>query len=169
METVLNDTWTWWAHDPADENWGIDSYKSIADIRTVSEYIQASQTFQSLLTRGMHFMMRSHIKPIWEAPENRAGGCLSIKIMKHDVPEAWFELGARLLGETLLKDASAAAQINGISISPKRSYCIFRIWVADPALSSIGLMNFGVPAYSGVIFKRHIESDDSAAAAAAQA
>jgi len=106
-DSFLNDSWTWYAHDPADDKWTLDSYDALCTVSTAKEFVQAHRAFSGLLTRGMHFLMRSHVKPIWECKENENGGCLSIKIMKNDVANAWFDLGALLLGETLVKSGGA--------------------------------------------------------------
>lgn len=174
-DSFLNDSWTWYAHDPADDKWTLDSYDALCTIATAKEFVQAHRAFSGLLTRGMHFLMRSHVKPIWECKENENGGCLSIKIMKNDVVNAWFDLGALLLGETLIKGTGTGAgagggggtgfnpeMVTGISMSPKRSYCIFRIWVSTPALRNIDDFTFPIPNYSGVVFKLHKEHDTDA-------
>ena len=70
--------------------------------------------------------MRDNIKPVWEDPENVDGGCWSYKITKRDAYRAWIELSTALIGETILN--TNTTEINGISISPKKGFCIIKIW-----------------------------------------
>ena len=59
---------------------------------------------------------------------NKLGGCWSFKVGKKDVYNAWNELSISLLGENVTKDVTNSVTINGISISPKKNFCIIKIW-----------------------------------------
>lgn len=159
-ENFLNDTWNLYFHDPDNQNWEIESYVPLTTISTVEEWIQLHNSLQSVWHKGMFFLMREHIQPIWEDKHNKDGGCLSIKVWKNEVADLWFELGSRLLGESL--SDSRWQGICGISISPKRSYCIARIWVSDSGMSDTSLYNLMLPGYSKVLYKSHTDNRDYA-------
>tara|TARA_A100001015_G_C14649078_1_gene578469 strand:- start:325 stop:705 length:381 start_codon:yes stop_codon:yes gene_type:complete len=77
----------------------------------------------------MIFVMKNNIKPIWEDTENAKGGCFSYKISLENVYDVWKKLNYYLLGETLIEDIDVLKSINGISISPKKNYCIIKLWI----------------------------------------
>ena len=123
--TPLNSSWTLWFHHPEDNNWSLKSYQKIGGFSTIEEFwsLQINDTYFHL---GMFFLMRENITPIWEDTENINGGCWSFKIAKKDVYETWIKLSAALIGETVY--SSNPTNITGISISPKRGFCIMKIW-----------------------------------------
>lgn len=157
-EVFLNDRWTLYFHDPNDEKWDIHSYKEVCTVGTVQEFVDASAAFHDMWAKGMFFLMREHIGPMWEDENNKNGGCFSYKIMKPEVPAAWFQLCAKCLGETIL-DASIRdidfEKVCGVSISPKKNYCILRIWVSTTDADHLAQHTLDVPAYTSVLFKSH--------------
>jgi hypothetical protein len=104
--------------------------------------------------------MREHIQPLWEDPLNKEGGCFSFKVNKQDVKQFWFNLTSLLLGSKLGKTQLIDSLISGISISPKRNYCILRIWIQKHDYNDITLFNLDVPTYSQVIYKSHNDNND---------
>lgn len=157
-DLFFNDSWSLYFHDPDNNNWDINSYISIATISTVEEWMQIYKQIKDFWNSGMFFLMREHIQPIWEDENNYNGGCISIKIWKSEAAENFFELTSKMLGETLLNDVDNWESICGISISPKRNYCIIRIWISDNMFSNIDLYNYNIPNYSKVMYKPHIDS-----------
>jgi hypothetical protein len=154
----LNDTWKLWFHDPYCESWDEKSYIELATVSTVEEIAEVYHAFKNIWSKGMFFLMREHIKPVWEDPHNASGGCFSYKVMKPEVPTQWLHLCARATGETLISPGKRPdhwEKICGISISPKRTYCILRIWVADAAWSDPQLYTVQLPAYTAMQFKTH--------------
>ena len=81
----------------------------------------------------MLFLMREGVSPTWEDDKNRDGGSFSYKLQNRLVPEAWKELSYRLVGETLLEPVAQARKVNGITISPKKNFCIIKVWMCDCA------------------------------------
>jgi hypothetical protein len=77
----------------------------------------------------MLFVMRSGITPMWEDPKNRNGGCFSYKVSNKHIQLVWRYLFYSLCGETLCKETKYNQFINGITVSPKRNFCIIKIWV----------------------------------------
>ena len=71
------------------------------------------------------------IYPQWEDPSNRKGGYWSFKIMKEKSSEYWFKLFMCTIGECISEKVEDTLGINGISISPKKNFCIIKIWNND--------------------------------------
>ena len=157
LALALNDTWTCWAHLPHDTDWTVKSYKQLCDIESVEttcDFVNCVPT--GMVQNCMLFIMRKGIDPLWEHPRNRKGGSFSYKVDSRNVVTAWNELVFRLAGETLIGEDTAAKTINGITISPKRNFCIIKIWLStcnhqNPRI--IGNMKYISP--TGCLFKRH--------------
>lgn len=160
LERFLNDCWALHFHDPDDTDWTDKSYKLIGNVSSVQDWQMANNSFSDLWQRGMFFVMREHIKPLWEDEHNKDGGCLSFKVNKPDAGFFWFKLTALALGETLTKDPENSEKICGVSISPKRNYCILRIWTSTPEINSMDQFNLTVPEYTQVIYKSHKDNND---------
>lgn len=154
----LSDSWTLWAHLPHDIDWSITSYKNIYTITTVEEAISITETLSEVLVKNcMLFLMRTGIKPIWEDPKNRHGGCFSYKVANKSVYEVWRELSYVLVGDTISKTASASANVTGITISPKKNFCIIKVWMNDCTNQNPAIITSDVKGLSaqGCLFKKH--------------
>ncbi len=144
--------WTMYAHLPHDTDWSVNSYKVIQEITYVEESIALFKIIPDILVKNcMLFLMRDTIKPIWEDPRNRDGGCFSFKVSNKNVPKAWKHLCYSLMGETISTDISILNKITGASISPKKNFCIIKIWLSDCKTQNVnklitisGLDNYGV-------------------------
>ena len=76
----LSDKWTLWAHLPHDTNWSLASYSKIHTFDTVEDTISICETLPEKMVKNcMLFLMKESIKPTWEDPANRDGGCFSYK------------------------------------------------------------------------------------------
>lgn len=159
-DKFLSDCWSLHFHDPDDADWTFPSYKLVTTVSTVQDLQMTDAAFTQLWQNGMFFLMREHIKPLWEDEQNKYGGCLSFKVNKTDVNDFWFKLCALTVGETLVKDKSKSQKLCGISISPKRNYCIMRIWVSSNELNTMNCFNIVVPEYTQVIYKNHKDNND---------
>ncbi len=127
----LSATWNLWAHLPHDTNWGLDSYKKIGQMRTVEDAVAMTEFLPDIMIQNcMLFVMRDKINPTWEDPLNREGGCFSYKVVNKHVPSVWRKLTYALLGNTLTNRGIINNTFNGITISPKRNFCIIKIWTA---------------------------------------
>jgi hypothetical protein len=98
---------------------------------TVQDYIALETALKEHLQKGMFFLMRDHIFPLWDDELNKNGGVFSIKILKGNTFDAWKKIAAKTLGEVICKDRTAWERVNGISVSPKKHFCIIKIWMAD--------------------------------------
>ena len=85
----------------------------------------------NIVENSMLFMMRDGIKPLWEDEKNVPGGCWSFKVSKGNLCEIWLNLSAYLCGEFLISDKNNYTLLNGISISPKKSFCIIKLWLSN--------------------------------------
>ena len=142
---------------PHDTDWTVKSYKKIITLNTVEEIITLCETLpEEMIKNCMLFFMRDGIQPTWEDPRNRNGGCFSYKVLNKVVPTMWKQLSYTLVGETLSNNKVLMKDINGITISPKKNFCIIKIWLScckwqnpKKIVSLEGISSHGC------IFKRH--------------
>lgn len=163
-ETFLNDIWTLYFHNPDSNDWSEASYIKLCDISSIDDFVYVYKAFTDLWSTGNFFFTREHIMPLWEDPANKNGGCMSFKIMKYDIDNIWFQMISRILGETFMVEKERNkhwGQITGISISPKRSYSICRIWLSDRKFGTPEFYDMKIiPSYTQVLFKEHTENKD---------
>ena len=154
----LSDNWTLWAHLPHDTDWSIGSYKPIYTTGTVEETIAVTETLPDILVKNcMLFLMRDGVAPIWEDPKNRDGGCFSYKVINKSVYEVWKELTYVIVGGSVSKQQTFVNCVTGITISPKKNFCIIKIWMTNCANQNPGIVTSDVTGLSpqGCIFKKH--------------
>lgn len=136
----LSNTWVLWFHDPCDTEWGLDSYQNIFEFDTIEHFWSLFNNLdKNLVTQGMFFIMKKNIVPLWEDEKNENGGCWSYRIQKRNSYEAWLNLAMALCGNHLT-DQEDSDMINGISISPKKSFCIIKIWNNDSKKNNINII-----------------------------
>lgn len=159
-EGLLNDIWNIYFHDPFDEDWTISSYKRISSMSTVEEFWQNHECLKPHIHKGMFFVMREAVFPNWDDAANINGGCLSIKIFKELMYELWEEICIKMLGETLLKEEYRDKwnSINGISTSPKKHFCILKIWLKDCSLADKNYFDISSKYYGDILYKSNIEN-----------
>jgi len=128
----LSDKWTLWAHLPHNTDWSLKSYIPIYTFTTIEETIAVTESLPTpLIENCMLFMMRQGINPIWEDPKNRDGGCFSYKVVNKNVTKAWSELTYRIVGGSISNGISFINSVTGITISPKKNFCIIKIWMSN--------------------------------------
>jgi hypothetical protein len=153
----LSDKWVLYAHLPHDTDWTIKSYIPILTVNTIEEAISLSEVIpEEMIKNCMLFIMRGAIAPMWEDTQNRHGGCFSYKVMSKNIKKIWNELFYRMVGNTLSHDKSFMRNITGITISPKKNFCIIKIWMTNCDLQNpryIAEMD-GLDS-AGVLFKKH--------------
>ncbi len=165
-DVLLNDLWNVYFHDPSDSNWTSTSYVRLGDIASVDDYWSHASCWNNNITKGMFFVMRDGIFPCWDDAENIDGGCLSIKILKDVMPEFWQECTMRLVGETLVKDEYRDKFwniVNGISTSPKKHFCIIKIWLRSTTFTDINCFDIPCKNHGDIIYKSNrdnIENDN---------
>tara|TARA_Y100000996_G_scaffold400247_1_gene370054 strand:- start:245 stop:754 length:510 start_codon:yes stop_codon:yes gene_type:complete len=153
----LYDKWVLYAHLPHDTDWSIKSYKKIMTVTTIQEMIALYTALpEELVKNCMLFIMREGITPRWEDEKNRDGGCFSFKVPNKLVSVVWKNMSYSLVGETLSSQSRYRKIINGITISPKRAFCIIKIWMSDCSCQTTSILT-NIPGLTkqGCIFKKH--------------
>ena len=154
----LSGKWNLYYHLPNDKNWGLSSYTAImSSIDTVEKVITLNESLhENIVKNCMLFVMRDGITPMWEDPHNRNGGCFSYKVANKCVPDVWKNLFYLLCGESLCIERDENKHINGITISPKKNFCIIKIWLDISTLQDPNIIT-QIPNLSkqGCLFKKH--------------
>ena len=154
----LSNNWTLWAHLPHNTDWTLKSYIPISTFTSVEQTIGVTETLPPVLVENcMLFMMKEGVKPIWEDPSNRNGGSFSYKVSNKNVYKVWKDLTYVVVGGTISKQQGFVNCVTGITISPKKSFCIIKIWMADCNNQNPGIVTADVKGLSpqGCIFKKH--------------
>ncbi len=127
----LSDKWVLWAHLPHDTDWTLKSYINIVEFETAEQVIAVINTIPATMIKNcMLFIMKQGINPTWEDEKNSKGGCFSFKIMNKQVCSVWNDLLKVVTGNTISIDDTFVSNVNGITISPKKSFCIMKIWMS---------------------------------------
>ena len=153
----LADRWTLWAHLPHNTDWSLKSYIQIATFSTLEETIAVTESLPAPLVENcMLFMMKEGITPMWEDKKNRDGGCFSYKVLNKNVSKAWTDLTYRIVGGSISHTSTFVNSVTGITISPKKNFCIIKIWMTNcnhqnpsAVLPIKGLQS------QGCLFKKH--------------
>lgn len=159
METFhkLSDMWTLWAHLPHNTDWSLKSYIPISTFTTIEETIAVTESLpHSLVENCMLFMMRKGITPMWEDSKNRDGGCFSYKVLNKNVALAWRDLTYCIAGGSISGKAGFFDCVTGITISPKKNFCIIKIWMKNCEHQNPAVVNpiKGLQS-QGCLFKKH--------------
>ncbi len=153
----LSDKWALYAHLPHDKNWDLSSYIKMRDIVTSIDIIKTHNTMPDFLFTGcMLFLMKNNIKPRWEDPNNKNGGCFSFKIQNNNVITVWKRLTYYVISNEISQNEEFCKNVTGITISPKKNFCIIKIWMRtakdqDPS----NIVNVEGLNKRGCLFKKH--------------
>jgi hypothetical protein len=156
---ILSDKWTLWAHLPHNTDWSIKSYIPIFTFTSVEDTIAVTENLPGVLIENcMLFIMREGIKPTWEDPRNRNGGCFSYKVVNKNVHKVWKDLTYVLVGGAISKLPEFVNSVTGITISPKKNFCIVKIWLSNCANQNPAVVTNDVKGIipQGCLFKKHI-------------
>lgn len=156
---TFHDKWTLWTHLPHDTDWSLKSYQKIMTFNTINEIVGLYKIIpDDMIKNCMLFMMRDGINPIWEDEQNKAGGCFSYKIPNKSIPKIWRSLSYQVVGESISQKEDVCLNINGITISPKKSFCIVKIWFKSCKYKDPKTIREGTGLSSvGCIFKKHLK------------
>lgn len=125
----LKNTYTLWSHDIYEKNWDIAGYKKICDIDNVAYFWQFINNLDKLKFRNHHFfLMKKKINPTWEDENNRNGGICSFKVQIFNCLKLYEDLCVYMVNNILCDKED---DINGISISPKNTFAIIKVWNKD--------------------------------------
>ena len=157
VEHTLSDKWVLWAHLPHDTDWSLKSYTNLLEISSVEDITTLYNSVPDKMTKNcMLFLMRKNINPTWEDPKNASGGCFSFKIPNKNVVDIWKDLCYLAVGENLSTNKTFQKSINGLTISPKKSFCIIKIWLTNLKFQSPRLLRkVDKLPIDGCLFKKH--------------
>lgn len=149
---ILKNKWTIFFHDYMDTNWSRESYEKLVEITNVVDFWTVFNIIKDKLSLGMFFFMKNNIFPKWDDNENTKMSYVSIKILKTNASNFMENILISLLNETLYIDKPD--MINGISISPKKNFCICKIWInsTDHIHKNAALYNLPTDYYGDVVF-----------------
>ena len=153
----LNDEWCIWAHLPHDTDWSLKSYKVIHTCKSIEEVVEICAAMSPNFVKNcMLFVMRKGITPLWEDVKNRQGGCFSYKLANKQVYSIWKNIVYAVTGEFLSNNISLQTNINGVTISPKKNFCILKVWMKTCDYQNPNDINTesGVD-HHGCLFRKH--------------
>lgn len=122
----LQSKWTIWGHKLNDNDWSIESYKMIYQFDTIEDFwifFNNIRQFKDF----MLFVMRGDIYPIYEDKMATNGGYYSYVVPASSMTHSILMLLTRMIGETLT-DNELFNEIIGMSVSPKGSRAVIKIW-----------------------------------------
>ena len=152
----LSDSWAFWVHLPNDNNWDISGYKKLYNFNTAEHAILFNEELgEQIFKHCMIFLMKNDIKPMWEDTNNKEGGCFSYKVSNKNIAKVWKKLFLLLIGKTI-STQNIYKKINGITISPKKNFCILKIWLQDCSEKNPSIIQTieGLNE-NGCLFKKH--------------
>tara|TARA_B100000424_G_C22914950_1_gene486800 strand:+ start:918 stop:1430 length:513 start_codon:yes stop_codon:yes gene_type:complete len=153
----LKNNWTFYLHLHDTREWNLESYNKIMEFNTVEHAILLNDEINyDLIKKSMMFLMKETIKPMWEDEFNKNGGCFSFKVSNKDIEHVWKEVYFHVVGGTITKNKKHYSSINGITLSPKKKFCILKIWMQDCSLKDPDMfVNIRHLTQEGCLFKKH--------------
>ena len=160
-EYPLNTYYTLWYHGITEKNWEKDSYVKIGKIHSLKDFWIYYNSINTFL-KGIFFLMKEDILPIWEVPDNIKGGYWSFRVDRDKVDEIWTKLSIQLITENICNSSLTKSKlqqkeqqleqseqsdeiikhdINGISISPKAVNAVIKIWNNDSSYCNLDDIN----------------------------
>jgi len=155
----LSDIWTFYFHDPYDKDWNYSSYIRICDLSNINVFKKLSSHVSNNVEHGMFFLFRESVFPCWDDPGNIDGGSISFKVPKSCVVDFWAVIAQKVLLDDVLvdKDSYAPDIVTGLSVSPKKGYCIIKVWFKNLEIDSVDYLNIDNMYKEGGIFKANKE------------
>jgi hypothetical protein len=154
----LSSNWTLWTHLPHIIKWDVESYTKIFSVKTIEETICLVELLtEPIVINCMIFFMKKNITPLWEDPNNINGGCFSYKVSNKTAFNTWKSLCYCISGNTVSKNKCFNDTITGITISPKKNFCIIKIWLNGDKYKDPSIITNEIPTLitNGCLFKKH--------------
>ena len=153
----LNNNWTFYLHLHDTREWNLESYNKILRFHCVEHAILLNDEIHyDLIKKSMMFLMKEDIKPMWEDEQNKNGGCFSFKVSNKDIEQVWKKVYFHVIGTTMTKHKKYDDRINGITLSPKKKFCILKIWMNNCELKDPGIfVDIENLTSEGCLFKKH--------------
>lgn len=135
----LNTTWKVWIHENSNQDWSLDSYKSIYEITSIGSMWRFLSVLDNLDKNvRQYYIMRNGITPIWEDNNNKHGAICSImidnmnKTSRHSRGDlgvdAFSAICILVLNESFVKNN---LDINGLCYSIKSRSVLIKLWIKD--------------------------------------
>ena len=153
----LQDDWNYFIHLHDNKDWSIKSYLKVLHMDNVTQAVLLNDEIHyDLIKKSMMFLMKGNILPLWEDKHNKNGGCFSFKVNNKDVEQVWKRVYYGLVGCSLTKNVDHYDRINGITLSPKKKFCILKVWMKDCELKDPEIF-IDIPNLDndGCLFKKH--------------
>jgi hypothetical protein len=120
--------WTLYFHESDDKSSGIESHKKI---HVAGTWEGLGTLLRELgpprLLGGIVKVMRGDTSPLWENKTNIRGGAYCLKIPRRAAIEVFTRYVAAAAADCATTDP-AANPIVAVTISPKKHFCIIKIW-----------------------------------------
>lgn len=149
METTrFQYSWMLWYHDPENKDYSLESYIRVADMSTPQQFWTIVDSIsKEAWESGMFFFMRRGFRPLWDSPENEAGGSWSKKIEASEVYSTFVDMMVRCVTGEIINQRGET--LVGVTISPKGPFSILKIWnttttVSDKTVLSNEILGFKI-------------------------
>ena len=127
VHAIPTGSWTAYFHEPEDSLWTAASYKLL---QKCTSWEALGAVLRELgphkTTNGLLRIMKEDISPLWENKANIRGGSYCLKVPRRSAIEVFTRYLAAAARGCCAKEA--ANEIVGVTISPKKGFCIIKIW-----------------------------------------
>jgi hypothetical protein len=98
---------------------------TITTIREFWRYYQHMQRPSRLRENDNIYLFRDGVHPSWEAPENKGGGCLKLKLKKARSNRQWEDILLAIINP----DNRLVDDINGLRLKIKEKWDEVEVWL----------------------------------------
>lgn len=152
---ALTTPWSFWYHSMSDKDWSRESYKFVHKVFTAEELWGVFSLLTTSHTeQGIIFTMRNDIFPDWSDPHIRKGGCWSVKVPKDKVRDVWCKWLSFAVAESVSRNKIVCDEIIGLSISPKKTHYIIKLWTMSEGGTEPSNLMSDLPYLKGCKFTR---------------
>jgi hypothetical protein len=132
-DLVLEHSWNIFFHDYMDSDWSRESYEILGTTSTIIQFWTMFNIIKQKINTGMFFFMKNGVFPKWDDNHEKKFSFLTIKVLKEKVPDFCEYILVRLLSGNIIRDKNINQNVvDGISVSPKKNFCIFKVWICSP-------------------------------------
>jgi hypothetical protein len=133
-------SWMLWYHDPENKDYSLESYVKVADVSTPQQFWTVVDSIsKEAWESGMFFFMRRGFNPLWDSPENEAGGSWSKKVEASTVYDTFVDLMVHCVSNEMF--TSRPETLAGVTVSPKGPFSIVKVWNTTTAVSQKNVLN----------------------------
>jgi hypothetical protein len=159
-DIALDSSWNLYFHDYMDSSWDRESYEIIGTVKTVIQFWTMFNIINTKLDSGMFFFMRENVFPKWDDNTNKTFSFLTIKVVKQSVVSFAESLFARMIINSIIStDELPNTYIDGVSVSPKKNFCIFKLWICSHDERHKDITLYDIPNfYTGTVFFKDYSS-----------